>query len=255
MKKLWRAKLIAFSVHILFSATIIGIFMAFVTQVWFPGMLFQLEDVWEGLKILVPVDAILGPMMTLVLFAPGKKGLAGDLTMIVLVQIAALIYGASTIYDQRTEAIVFAGDRFEVLPASIFEKDKLNQEYFHKDQLPYPMVTYALPAQNKEEMTDFVLNNVQYQRQAERFRPIGNHKDKVFAKALNIDNFVVDDEASTKALEKLRRQYNPETQALYILQGTTTEGVIIILDKSDFSIQGYADIDPWKYYRSGKKSS
>ena len=112
MSKLWKAKLAAFSVHIVFSATIIGIFMAFVTQIWFPGLLFKLEDVWEGLRILVPVDAILGPILTLILFVPGKKGLVGDLVIIALIQIAALIYGAYTIYDQRPEAIVFAGDQW-----------------------------------------------------------------------------------------------------------------------------------------------
>ena len=252
-KKLWQAKLMAFGVHILFSATIIGIFMAFVTQVWFPGMLFKLEDVWEGLRILVPVDAILGPLLTLVLFVPGKKGLVGDLAIIALLQISALVYGAYTIYDQRPEVIVFAGDRFEVLPSSIFEKDKLNSEYFEKETLPYPMVTYALPAQNKEEMTDFVLNNVQYQRMAERFRPINNYREVVSAKSLNIDYFEGDDQESSKLIEKLKADFNSETQGLYILQGTTTQGIVVILDNEDFRIQGYSEIDPWRYYKPGKK--
>ena len=45
---------------------------------WFPGYLFELENVWQGLRILVPVDAILGPLLTLIIFVPGKKGLKGD---------------------------------------------------------------------------------------------------------------------------------------------------------------------------------
>ncbi len=79
MNMLWRSKLYAFSIHLLFSATIIGIFMLIVTKFWFPDILFALENVWQGLQILIPTDAILGPVLTLVLFVPGKKGLVGDL--------------------------------------------------------------------------------------------------------------------------------------------------------------------------------
>ncbi|NNJ72664.1 MAG: hypothetical protein HKP09_05735, partial [Enterobacterales bacterium] len=179
MSKLWKAKLSAFGVHILFSATIIGIFMALVTQVWFPGLLFQLEDVWEGLRILVPVDAILGPILTLILFVPGKKGLVGDLVIVALLQISALIYGAYTIYDQRPEAIVFAGDRFEILPASKFDKSQLQETEFDIENIPYPLVTFALPAQSKEELAAFIADNVQYQKMSERFRPIEAHREKV----------------------------------------------------------------------------
>ncbi|MEL0067713.1 MAG: hypothetical protein VW874_05560, partial [Gammaproteobacteria bacterium] len=72
MTKLWRSKLKAFAAHILFSAALIGVFMYVVMGHWFPGYLFEFENVWEGLRILVPVDAILGPILTLIIFVPGK---------------------------------------------------------------------------------------------------------------------------------------------------------------------------------------
>ena len=84
MFKHWRVKLFAFFIHLIFSAMIIGIFMLVVTQLWFPDILFALENTWQGLKILIPVDAILGPVLTFVLFVPGKKGLKIDLTLIAI---------------------------------------------------------------------------------------------------------------------------------------------------------------------------
>jgi len=248
MSKLWKAKLSAFGIHILFSITIISVFMALVTQVWFPGLLFHLEDVWEGLRILVPVDAILGPILTLILFVPGKKGLVGDLVIVVLLQISALIYGAYTIYDQRPEAIVFAGDRFEVLPASKFDKSQLQETEFDLEKLPYPLVTYSLPAQSEEERKIFIFDNVQYQKMAERFRPIEGHREKVLSRALNIDYFTPKSDATTKALAQLRETYDTNKHALFVLESTTAMSAVMILNKSDFSIQGYVNIDPWDEY-------
>ena len=86
MNKVWQLKLVAFFIHLLFSALLIGCFMIIVTQVWFPDVLFRLENVWEGLQILIPVDAILGPVLTLILFVPGKKGLLSDLIIIVVIR-------------------------------------------------------------------------------------------------------------------------------------------------------------------------
>jgi len=189
MNKLWRLKLAAFAIHLLFSAVIIGTFMFIVTQRWFPDILFELENVWEGLQILIPVDAILGPILTLILFVPGKKGLKGDLIMVAIFQILALFYGAFTIYSQRPEVMVFAADRFEIIPSSKFEHDKLAIAYFNLAERPYPFIVYSLPAQTAEEKNEFVLNNIQYQKMPDRYRPLTDYRDEVAKKALSLSKF------------------------------------------------------------------
>jgi hypothetical protein len=61
---------------------------------------------------------VLGPLLTLLLFKPGKKGLWFDLCVIVIVQVAALVYGVTVIYGERPYFNVFAVDRFTVLTRS-----------------------------------------------------------------------------------------------------------------------------------------
>lgn len=249
MTKLWRQKLIAFTIHLLFSAVIIGIFMLVVTQLWFPDVLYKLENVWEGLQILIPVDAILGPFLTLLLFVPGKKGLVGDLIIIATLQIMALLYGGFTIYNQRPEIIVFAGDRFEIIPSSKFNRDNFQHKYFENTDITYPFLLYSLPAQTKEQQSEFVINNVQYQKLSERYRPLADHQEIVLTKALQESKFVPKNNHSEKILDNYKLMYRENDVSLFILQGTTSEANIIILNNKSLAIEGYLDLNPWTDYK------
>ena len=248
MTNLWRSKLTAFSIHILFSVLIISIFMWLVTQRWFPDILFSLENVWEGLQILIPVDAILGPLLTLILFVPGKKGLAGDLLIIAFIQIIALVFGGLTIYSQRPEVMVFAGDRFEIITAKEFDRENFAKDYFRDIEMPKPFIVYSLPAQNNEESNNFVLNNIQYQRMSERYRPISDYRSAVVKKVLNLSNFVPENVKSEEILKDFKARYHQDDVLLFILEGTTKFARVLVLDNSMKHL-GYLDLNPWTEYK------
>jgi len=249
MSKLWRLKLTAFAIHILFSALIIGIFMFFVTRIWFPDILFALENVWEGLQILIPVDAILGPILTLILFVPGKKGLLGDLIIIATIQVLALVYGGYTIYQQRPEVFVFAGDRFEIIVSSKFDRDNFAREHFNNTEIPYPFIVYALPAQTKEEKSSFVFNNIQYQKMTDRYRPLTEYKDKIRKKSLLLSGFIPATEQSKQELINFKSRFKEQEVLLFVLEGTTSYGKILVLDSNNLEHIGYLDLDPWTEYK------
>jgi len=94
---------------------------------WFPGELFLLDGGWQGLKIVALIDLVLGPMLTLVLYKPGKPKLVFDMSCIAAFQIAALAYGFYATYHQRTVAVVFADRNFTTLSAdaAVFAKAEL----------------------------------------------------------------------------------------------------------------------------------
>ena len=104
----------AFLTHLLCSATVVAFVCLLMLFVWYPQPFFQISNAWRPLRVLVGVDLVLGPALTLLLFKPGKKGLLFDLVTIVLVQLAALIYGVTVIYTQRPYFNVFSVDRFVV---------------------------------------------------------------------------------------------------------------------------------------------
>jgi hypothetical protein len=105
----------AFLTHLSMSALIVGAACALIFLLWYPRPYFQAVGAWNVLRVLIGVDLVVGPLLTLLVFKPGKPGLKFDLSVIALVQLAALTYGLMVIYDERPYFTVFALDRFFVL--------------------------------------------------------------------------------------------------------------------------------------------
>ena len=64
--------------------------------------------------MLIGVDLVLGPLLTLIVFKPGKRLLIVDVAFIVTLQICALVYGLTVLYNERPYYVVFAIDRIHV---------------------------------------------------------------------------------------------------------------------------------------------
>lgn len=105
----------ASALHLAISLFIGLSFVALTRWVWFPGPLFDVSGAVGLLTILIPADIVLGPLLTLLVFKPGKPSLKFDLTIIALVQSAALFYGAWTIAEARPAYVVFFGNQLKVL--------------------------------------------------------------------------------------------------------------------------------------------
>lgn len=105
----------AFLLHLSFSAVIVASALTLVFLVWYPYPYFEIAGAWRVLQILIGVDLVLGPTLTLILYRPGKKGLVFDLVFIGCVQLAALVYGMTTIYSERPYYTIFAVDRYVML--------------------------------------------------------------------------------------------------------------------------------------------
>jgi hypothetical protein len=105
----------AFLTHLGVSALIVATACALIFLIWYPPPYFQAVGAWNVLRVLIGVDLVVGPLLTLIVFKPGKRGLKFDLSVIALVQLAALVYGMTVIYRERPYFTVFALDRFVVL--------------------------------------------------------------------------------------------------------------------------------------------
>jgi hypothetical protein len=119
----------AFLLHFAASLAVFCALVALMVFYWFPGPLFFMEGGWDGLKIIAPIDLVLGPALTLAFYRPWKKNVRFDMAVIVAVQVAALSYGVYAAYGQRTAAIVYAGNRFETVSYTEFKAaQKVNEE-------------------------------------------------------------------------------------------------------------------------------
>ncbi len=110
----WKAA----SIHLSISATIGLVVGALLLLVWYPPPYFHAAGADTLVLLLVGVDLVLGPLLTLILFRSGKKGLKFDLAMIAVLQAGALIYGLSIVLESRPVFLVSAVDRFVLVSAS-----------------------------------------------------------------------------------------------------------------------------------------
>lgn len=114
----WRA----FGIHLFVSAIVAIVLLLFILNLWFPGILARIDGGWTGLKIVMGVDVVLGPLLTLVVFKAGKPGLKFDMGCIFTAQLLCLTAGIWVVYNERPLALVYAFDGFYSLAAKEFEQ-------------------------------------------------------------------------------------------------------------------------------------
>ena len=126
----------AAGLHLALSVVIAATVLAALLFVWYPQPYFRLAGGAGLMLILIGVDVVLGPAMTLVVFNPAKKSLRIDLAIIAALQVAALAYGIGVIAQARPAYIVFAGDRFTVVGANAIDPESLAAARPPYDTLP-----------------------------------------------------------------------------------------------------------------------
>src|SRR5258708_25743002 len=104
----WQAS----GLHLLISVAVAAAVFALMLSLWYPGPLFEAAGGDDLLFILVGVDVVVGPLITLVIFRSGKRGLKFDLAVIGMLQIAALAYGVYALDLARPPFLGLVKDQF-----------------------------------------------------------------------------------------------------------------------------------------------
>jgi hypothetical protein len=152
----WKAS----GIHLLLSGTIVGSVLVFMLAVWYRWPLFEIAGGGGLTLILAGVDVALGPLITLVIFRAGKKGMKFDLSVIALLQLAALAYGIHAVYLARPVYVVFAFDRFNLVTAKDLDPQdlaKVTREEFKRVPLGTPPYIAAEIPPNAKEQLDIIM--------------------------------------------------------------------------------------------------
>lgn len=110
-----RVRTIAGSLHLAVSVLIASCAGALIFLGWYPGVLSVAQGVNQLVLIMISVDVVIGPLVTFLVYVPGKRGLAFDLAIIAMLQTLALLYGMRAIHDGRPAYVVYNIDRFDVI--------------------------------------------------------------------------------------------------------------------------------------------
>lgn len=112
-------KLKAFASHLGISFVIFLVILFFIVFKWYPPPFFSTDGGWQGIRIIIGVDLVLGPLLTLIVFKPGKPGLKFDLTVIGIIQASALAWGIWAVHHERPIATVYVENYFA--PVTLYE--------------------------------------------------------------------------------------------------------------------------------------
>jgi hypothetical protein len=233
--------------QLLISLVLVGLLATLALVSWFPGPLFQLDGGWQGLQLIAALDLILGPLLTLVVFRPGKPGLAFDMAVITAVRVAVLCYGAWTLFDNRPVLLVFADDHMQPLPRSVVAEIDPSGTIWQRFRGPKPVsVALAIPT-DPLRAPDYVLGKLKsgtpLHLHHRDYVPLTDHWSAVIADSLDINHYVSHRPDWRLALQlELARLSRDRVQLVFLpLKGRNGTG-ILLADAASGEFVGHLDI-------------
>ena len=223
--------------HLLISVAIAAAVITLMLGVWYPGPLFEAAGGMGMLYILVGVDVVLGPLLTLIVFKSGKRGMKFDLAMIGLAQIIALAYGVNIVFLARPAFIVFVKDRFELVTAVDLDPAELAAAKYPQFRVPGwgepQFVAADMPTDPKEraKLIDATLAGRDLQHFPRHYVPYAERTREVLAKAVTIARLRVAEPVSARNVDKyLASSGTKEEDVRALLLRTRFAWAVVLVD-------------------------
>jgi hypothetical protein len=138
-------RLKAFAAHVLLSACVLAIVLSGLFLGWYRWPGWYVTGFVHVSSILLAVDVTIGPLFTLLVASPRKERsvLRHDIAVIVVLQVAALLYGVSTLWGGRPLYYAYSTRELEAVAATqIPPSEALLARQHNPDLAPH---WYSLP--------------------------------------------------------------------------------------------------------------
>tara|TARA_R110002020_G_scaffold315972_1_gene531030 strand:+ start:1366 stop:2154 length:789 start_codon:yes stop_codon:yes gene_type:complete len=243
--RIWADSIRAAAIHLSVSLLIVGALALLVFKVWYPTPLATATGVFVIFAMVFVVDLLIGPLLTLVVYKKNKKSLVFDLTVIALIQIAALSYGIYSLSQARPVWLAFYNNRFEIVRLNDIEDiylESASPKYIHFS-LTGPKWVAAKPRGTFQEIEDLKFGNklgAKIAHQPALYYPIEQAYSEIVVKAYKLS-----------ALEAANNKTDIDK---YISQNLKAAGwlplwgqyqhMVVLIDKSGIPL-GIVDLRPW----------
>ena len=238
----------AFAVHLGISLVIFVALLLVVVFDWYRFPLFTIEGGWKGLQIIAGCDIVLGPLLTLIVFKPGKPSLKFDMSVIALIQAAALVSGTWIAYVQRPVLMVYAEERFYTLSNDIVGMAGIKPEEISSYRnSPYPLAVVRLP-DDEEQRHKIRLESLGrgglYLRGDLYAEQIPQYLQDAQAHSLNMEKLTADNPAASAELERFKSRHGALDGYYYLPLHGRYGHMIVALDRSSGRLVDKLDIKP-----------
>lgn len=237
-----------FLVHIITSVIIASLLILLVFFIWYPSPFATAVGVTHIFLMLLVIDVILGPLLGLLVYKEGKKTLKLDLSVIILIQIAALCYGVFIIEQGRPAWLVYNVDRFELVRKNELvdtniqhAQPQFQQPSWFKPQ--YVATEFAKDTQQRnDEMFAEVLGGISIAQRPERYVELTQAKHQIQQRALPLVE--LEQYNSKTDVEKTLAKY-PKADAWLPLKANAID-MVVLVNKESASIIKIVDLRPWE---------
>jgi hypothetical protein len=231
-------KSLASGTHFLLSLAAFAAFIFTLLYFWFPEPYFTASGGLQGFKLVAIVDLVMGPLLTFVAFniKKPKSELARDLGIIVLLQLAALMWGINAVWGQRPIAVVFWENSFYTVPYEEMEKHYRDSPEFEKlKEQPRQLIYGDKPVSiaGIEEMLERVKNErIPPHQQLELYRPLAQFFDVVVQHAVDIKGIVGGNSEMREKLDKILTDTNTRIDDnIYLPLQSRYRNIILVFDQ------------------------
>lgn len=244
----------AFAIHLGISATIGTVVVSAMLLVWYPGSFFTAMGGNDLVLILLGVDVVLGPVITLVIFNPGKgwRLLRSDLAVIGTLQAAALAYGVYVIAEVRPVYMVYTVDRFDIVAANDLKEAELARVADPQFQgVPWGRprtIAVKSPTDPREQMR--IIQSALAGADLQTFPQYYVKYEMLAARALKVSKPVAvlrrrHPEEAARIDRKLSELGRKEEELRFLPLKARTHDYCVLLDAKDGSVVGYLELLPW----------
>lgn len=247
-------------IHFLLSTLIAGLVAILVFWKWFPEPFGELAGGLNLFGLIVGVDVVCGPLLTLILIRKGKThiALAADICMIAAIQLCALAYGLHSLSQARPLALVFEVDRFRIISYADFPEDELNTlpdwaKPWHIAEIRTMGLRSAATLDEKIASVNGSLQGVEPSQRPSWWQDYGLSKPQILAKARSLNTLRQMHPTKQDIIDIALRQVDPARSAgestdpmklrWLPLVGRHSMGWVVLIDPVTARIRGYAALD------------
>lgn len=229
-------------VHLFLSILVVSLVLCLMLFVWYPDGFFKLLGGGDLVFIIAGVDVCLGPLLTLAVFNPTKKSLKFDLTVIALLQVSALLYGANVMFQSRPVFNVHEENIFKVTLASDFKDDvelkKASKAKWKTLSWTGPQLVAAVEPTDpklKEEMVFAAGSGADWNVFPKLFVEYDSQRQVALMHAKPLDSLKSISESNSIAIKEFQRKH-PKQQHVYlpIVSGYVAMAAILDAESADF---------------------
>lgn len=240
-------RLKAFLTHFIFSTLVAVLVVGLVFFIWYPAPLHTATGVTKILLLVLTVDVIIGPLLTLLVYKVGKKTLVLDLTIIVFLQLSALMYGLYTVADGRPAWLVFSKDRFELIRIPDIDERNLNEaldKYRNPSWLGPQWVAAEMPfffEDQNQVLFESVAGGPDISQRPNFYQPLSYQSKKLKHQARPLSELYLFN--SIEHVDQLLARYPLANSWLPL--SASAQDMVVLLNMNSAEVVSIVNLSPW----------